>query len=557
MRRWMRLGAAVVSVVLIAAACGGGAGEEGEETGAPKIVEGGILRLGSSSTIDSLNPFKAFQQDAYNTFMYIYPFLVQYDENLDIVGDFAEDWEWSDDRRSVTFHTIEGGKWSDGQPVTAEDAAYTLNLMLKYPGPTGLMAGYAKHIVSAETPDPNTLVVGYEAPVNEAWALSQLELIPILPEQVWSQQEGDNGKGLRTFTNDAPIVSGGPFVLTEYEKRDIAQFAKNPDFYGPAPHIDGFGLKFYTNEDAMISALLNDELDAVETFLPTALEKVQADPDMVVVETEGVYFDDFIFNSNKPIHEELLDPKLREAFAHAIDLQELVDVVTLGHGQIGTTIVPPVTGEWYNPNVQAATYDIDLANQMLDDLGFEMGPDGVRIANGRPMEYEVLTPDSVSGIDREFQIIQAGLEQIGVKVTQKKLDPSAVFDVMAGPEYVYPESYDKFDLAIWDWYPLIDPDFILSVLICEQWGFWSDTGYCNKEYDQLYEDQGLAVDPEARKEIVWQMQEMIANDRPYLVLMHRNVIEAHNKQWDGFVISPQGSFNNLWKATLINVHQVG
>ncbi len=557
MRRWMRIGAAVVSVVLIAAACGGEAGEEGEETGAPKIVEGGILRLGSSSTIDSLNPFKAFQQDAYNTFMYIYPFLVQYDENLDIVGDFAEDWEWSDDRRSVTFHTIEGGKWSDGQPVTAEDAAYTLNLMLKYPGPTGLMAGYAKHIVSAETPDPNTLVVGYEAPVNEAWALSQLELIPILPEQVWSQQEGDNGKGLRTFTNDAPIVSGGPFVLTEYEKRDIAQFAKNPDFYGPEPHIDGFGLKFYTNEDAMISALLNDELDAVETFLPTALEKVQADPDMVVVETEGVYFDDFIFNSNKPIHEELLDPKLREAFAHAIDLQELVDVVTLGHGQIGTTIVPPVTGEWHNPNVQAATYDVDLANQMLDDLGFEMGPDGVRIANGRPMEYEVLTPDSVSGIDREFQIIQAGLEQIGVKVTQKKLDPSAVFDVMAGPEYVYPESYDKFDLAIWDWYPLIDPDFILSVLICEQWGFWSDTGYCNKEYDQLYEDQGLAVDPEARKEIVWQMQEMIANDRPYLVLMHRNVIEAHNKQWDGFVISPQGSFNNLWKATLINVHQVG
>src|SRR5436309_5918782 len=106
-----------------------------------------------------------------------------------------------------------------------------------------------------------------------------------------------------------------------------------------------------------------------------------------------------------------------------------------------------------------------------------MGPDGVRTANGHPMEYEILTPKGTVGVDREFGIVQSGFQQIGVKVTQKSLDAGALFDVMAAPDYAYPKDYDTYDLVLWDWFPLPDPDFILSVLTCQQWGFWSDTGY--------------------------------------------------------------------------------
>ncbi len=551
--RKIRIAGVLLSLALVAAACkgGGGGGNNGGGT-----VEGGILRLGTASSIDSLNPFKAFNQDAYNAFFYMYPFLVQFDQNLNIVGDFAKDWQFNSDHTGGTFHTVSGGTWSDGKPLTANDAAYTINLILKYPGPTGLEAGYAKHIASAEATDPNTLVISYEEPVNESWALAQLELIPIMPQQVWSQHEGNGGKDLQTFRNDAPVVCGGPFILTQYQKRDIAQFQVNKGFYGPKPHIDGFGMKFYTSEDAMMTAFLNGELDAVEGVPPSTLARVKGNPNMAVMETQGMTFDELITNSNKPLHPELLNPQVREAFAHAIDQQQIVDVVQLGHAQVGTSIVAPVAGMWHDPNIKPATHDMNLANQLLDQLGYTRGSDGIRVANGHPMSYQVLTPDDVTSIGREFEILKASLQQIGVKLTQKSLDSTTVFDVMAAPDYVYPKDYDKYDLAIWQWTGYMDPDFILSVLTCQQWGFWNDSGYCNTTYDKLYEQQGVTVDQQARKQIVWQMQEMIATDRPYIVLDYRNALPAHTTQWDGFVNSPLGVFNNLSKATMLSVHRV-
>jgi peptide/nickel transport system substrate-binding protein len=556
MRRTVRSTAVCAALILVAVGCSKSTpAADHSGSGGGGVVEGGVLRIGSSSNIDSLNPFKAFQQDAYNVFQYTYPYLVGWDTtNLTLVGDWATDWTWNADHTSVTFNVMTNGKWSDGQPLTAADAAYTINLLIKYPGPTGLEGGYARHIVTAEAPNSGTLTIGYEAPVNEDWALSQFQQIPILPQHVWSKQEGDAGKGLRTFTNDAPIVSGGPFTLTKYSKDEFVQMDANPGYYGTKPHIDGWGLKFYTNADAMVSALQNGEIDAVESVPAAALANLKANPNLVVSEAPGIYFDDFIINSNKPLHPELLDPKVREAFDYAIDRQSMVDTVLLGHGAPASTIVSPSTGHWHNSDIAPTPYDITHANQLLDTAGYPKGSDGIRTANGKPMTYEILTPSNVDGVDREFEIIQASFQQIGVKVTQKSLDPSAMFDLMAGANY---NSYDNFDLALWDWYPLPDPDFILSVLTCQQYGFWSDTGYCNKAYDALYNKQGLIVSPADREKVVWQMQQMIHDDRPYLIMMNRNVLEAHTSKWDGFVMSPIGSFTAYSKQTLTQVHQVG
>ena len=554
MRRTVRFTAVCAALMLVAVGCSKSNPTPEHSGSGGAVVEGGVLRLGSSSSIDSLNPFKAFQQDAYNIFVYAYPYLVQWDTtNLTLVADWGTSWTWNADNTSVTFKVATDGKWSDGTPLTAADAAYTLNLMLKYPGPTGLEAGYTKHITAASAPDAGTLTIDYEAPVNADWALSELQQIPMLPEHIWSKQEGTDGKGLRTFTNDAPVVSGGPFVLSQYQKNAFVQMDANPNYYGTKPHIDGFGLKFYSNADAMVSALQNGELDAVESFPAAAYTNLKANPNMVVSEAPGIYFDDFIVNSHKPIHPELLDPKLREAFEYAIDRQTMVDTVLQGHGTTASSIVSTVTGHWSNPDIQALPYDLATANELLDAAGYPKGADGMRTANGKPMAYEVLTPTASVGVDREFQILQASFQQVGITLTQKALDPSAMFDLMAGAN---DDSYNTFDLGIWDWFPLPDPDFILSVLTCEQFGFWSDTGYCSKAYDSLYGKQGLIVDPDQREAVVWQMQQMINDARPYIVMMNRNVLEAHTSKWDGFVMSPIGSFAAWSKQTMTQVHQV-
>jgi peptide/nickel transport system substrate-binding protein len=143
----------------------------------------------------------------------------------------------------------------------------------------------------------------------------------------------------------------------------------------------------------------------------------------------------------------------------------------------------------------------------------------------------VITPTGVQGVQRTFEIIQKGLAEIGVKVTPNALDDTTAFEAILAPD----GKYEEFDMAMWSWVGYLDPDFVLSVVTCDQWGGWSDSGYCNPEYDELYLEQGATVDQEARKEIVWQMQDIMQADRPYIHLVVVDYITAWQKNWDGFL----------------------
>ena len=119
-KRW--LAALVATGALIAlAAFGAAARSSGSQSG-------GTFRIGTSSRIDSLNPYVAFNQDAYNTFEYVYPFLIQYDKsNSRFVSDFATSWKPSNGGKTWTFKTRAHAVWDDGKPLTANDAAWTIN----------------------------------------------------------------------------------------------------------------------------------------------------------------------------------------------------------------------------------------------------------------------------------------------------------------------------------------------------------------------------------------------------------------------------------------------
>ena len=161
-----------------------------------------------SSSIDSLNPFVAFQTDAYVDVRVHLSELVQYNAQLQFVPDFATSWTESSGGKVWTFHTHPGAKWSDGKPLTAADAAWTYQTILKYQdGATANSAGYVAHMKSATAPNATTLVLTYKQPV--ANVLSQVQQVPILPEHVWAKYATGNGKALTRFQNNAPVVSGG------------------------------------------------------------------------------------------------------------------------------------------------------------------------------------------------------------------------------------------------------------------------------------------------------------------------------------------------------------
>lgn len=535
------------AVGALAVGCGNG-------SSAGSVKDGGIFRLGSNSSIDSLNPFVAFQADAYTTFEYIYPTLVQYNPGVQIVPNFAVSWQPSDGGKVWTFRTVAKARWSDGKPLTAQDAAWTFSTILKYQNSaTANSAGYVAHMKSATAPNPTTLVLTYSQPV--ANVLSQVQQVPILPEHIWARYATGNGKGLTNFANNAPIVSGGPFILAQYTAKQSALFKRNPDFYGPRPHVQGIALEFFTNEDAMVTALKSGQLDGVES-VPTTSVRDLTKAGFVVSKTPGDAFDDMIINANPAqlaSHKELLNPLLRQAFNDAIDRQQIVNTSLLGYGAPGSTIIPPVTGSWSDPAIKPAPFDLAKAGQLLDQAGYKMGSNGLRIANGHPMSYTVIMPsDTTTGYgSRSFAIIQADFKKIGVQLVPVNLDNSAAYSAITA------DNYKKFELSMWDWYPETDPDFMLSVLTCGSWNVWNDSGYCSKAYDSLYSQQSAAMNPASRQRIVYQMQAMIAKAAPYLVLDYPDSIEAHSTKWAGLSLVAGASWTSQSVLPFESVHLAG
>jgi peptide/nickel transport system substrate-binding protein len=167
------------------------------------------------------------------------------------------------------------------------------------------------------------------------------------------------------------------------------------------------------------------------------------------------------------------------------------------------------------------------------------------------MSYQVITPTDVPSTNRTFQILQPDFKKIGIQLTQRALDSTAAFEAIAAPD----NKYLKFDLAMWDWVALIDPDFMLSVVTCDQFGGWSDTGFCVKRYDAMYAQQQLTPNQAKRKALVWKMQKYLYAKRPYLWLAAQDAVWAVSKSWAGLVASPQGPFNSINKLSLSRVHQ--
>lgn len=536
------------------AGCGGSesTSTSGQGTDTGKVVKGGILRIGTINYVDSLNPFNYIESQSVNAFIMLYPQLVQYkyeDGKYEIEGDWAKSWETSPDGKDWTFHLIPGGQWSDGKPLTADDAVWSINTTVKFAdGPTAVQAAALQHVESAEAPDDQTLVIHYESPVGNV--LAQLEQFFVLPRQVYEPLAEGNGKGLKTFQpqQHLPLVSAGVYRLKSYEKKGTTVYTADPNYWGPKSNAEAVALTYYTNADAMLSDLKGGQLDWVDQVPFSAVDAVKKDSNLVVETVPGAETTNITWNSNprKPKNRELLDPQVKKALSMCVDRDKIIEVVFSGYAETVESL-PGHISPLENPNLGPLEHDCDAANQMLDDLGYTKGPDGTRVApattgkNAQPehkMSYEIIVPNSLNfNGEREFDIVKEGFAEAGVEVTIKPGgDSTAAYALETGDNCDAAKStgYDSFDIAMWDWIGYVDPDFMLSVVTKGQWCSWSDTGWDSPEFDALYDKQGTTIDPEERKQIVWEMQQMIYDNFLYTQLVNLDDIEAHTKAWDGF-----------------------
>jgi peptide/nickel transport system substrate-binding protein len=514
-----------------------------------------VLRIGTTGTVESLNPFVSDDTLSFDFYQAIYPHLVQYDlKTKKPVADFATKWTSSAAGRKLTFTLVKNATWSDGKPLGAADVAWTIDLMLKFrKGPTAAWAGAVTHMTAAKAVNPTTVEIDYDHPVANAIAL--IARIPVLPQQSWAQYATGDGKQLTKVSNaptsSAPLVSGGPFIFFKYLKGQAAVFKTNPKYWGSKPHIDGFGVQFFGNDDAEVSALKSNQIDLAmgNPSLPPTDVAPMRKSNLRIHTEPSVSFDDLIINTNskKTSHTELLDPAVRKAFEYATDRQQIDQRVLLGFATPGASIIPPATGSWHDSAVKPLPYSVAKANQLLDTAGYKKGSDGIRQADGHDMAYDLLVSPDVAGGLRMGQILTQSFAKIGVTIHVRQIDDDALEDAITK------NHYRDFDLALWGWDTEYDPSYMLEAMTCAQYGDDNDSGYCNADYDKLFAKQGVATDPAQRKAIVYEMQQKVADDRPYVVLHYLDVLEGWSRSWTQVTEGPTGFLSQFSASPLINI----
>jgi peptide/nickel transport system substrate-binding protein len=515
----------------------------------------GILRIGTTSYIDSFNPWNYIEGQGLNAMIMTYPLLVQVDysnkEGYFITSDLAKSWKASADGKTWTFKLRPNGKWSDGKPMTADDAAWTINTTVKYvDGATAVQGSSVNHVVRATAPNSTTLIVKYNAPVGNAlWLIGAL---PIVPRHVWEpyEKKQKGGKALKTYRPEGklPMVTGGAYTLKSYEKKGTTVFIADPNFYGPKSNADAVALTFYTNSDSMIADLRRGNLDWIDQVPFGAVSAVKKSKGVKVNEWPGGEITNITWNSNsrKLKNRELLDPRVKKALSMCVNRDKMIQVVFGGYATKVESLVGHIS-PFENPNLGPTQYNCSAANKALDKLGYKRGSDGIRVAPAtggkyaqpaHAMSYEVIIPTSLDfNGTRMFEILKEGFGKLGVTARLKvggDATASYALETDAKCDGSKNIGYSKFDLAMWDWIAGPEPDFQLSVVTKGQWCSWSDTGWDNPAYDKLYGQQGVTVNPAKRRAIIYKMQKMVYDAFVYTQLTNHVALDATSTKWTGF-----------------------
>lgn len=513
--------------ILLVAGCGGGT-----ENGTGDETQDGrnILRSGYMREIESLNPMVIWSVAAYELMNLNYNYLMSWDEDLNVTPELAKSWEVSEDGMFWTFYLEEGVTWHDGEPFSAEDVKFTFEYIRD--NELGYFYDYVAAMEEIVVVDENTVTIKTDEPI--AW-MPQI-LVPIFPQHIWSEIDPIDAEG--DFANDNPIGTG-PFQVIEHRKGEYTRMAVNENYFKGRPALDEVIFIIYANTDLMIEALRQGELDIISGIPGAQFRALQesGDPDIVVLEADSPSFTELAFNCwededsmGNPL---LLDRNVRIAIEYALDRQEMIDVALMGYGEVGSTLVPPLFEFWHlDLEDDFRAYNPDRAAEVLDQSGYPVGPDGVRVSTaGDPLDFTLLIRNESPDNQKMAALIKDMLEEVNIAITVSVIDEGTLTDRI----------YDgDFDMFIWGWYVDVDPSSILKIATTDEIMSWSDSFYSNPVYDELHLVQQRTMDRDERRELILEMQRIFYEDSPYIMLSYDPELQAYRTdRYEGWVRNPR------------------
>lgn len=552
-----RLLALVLAAVMgLMTACGGGtsstaapaaSGEAGNSAGTAAPAGDTSAILGQTSEVSNLNPLVQPRAVDSNATCMIFGCLVIPDEEINYVGDLAENWDVSEDGCTYTFHLKKDVKWHDGEPFTANDVAFTYTSLaaptytggcesrvLDVVGAAAYQAGEADAIEGIQVIDDHTIAFTLNEP-NAAFIGNCYTCI--LPEHLL--KDVDPADWATCDFNRSPVGTG-KYKFVKWESDQYIEMEANPDYYGEAPKIGHVFLRF-GDETTLTAALINGEIDALYNMSASELETLEA-MDGVHAELYDqmtVYYIGLNLNVDS-----LSDLRVRQALSYGIDKQAIVNTV---YGETGfvTDSIFPANNWTYSDDVTKYPYDPEKAKSLLEEAGYTMNAStGYFEKDGKTLH---LTYDLVTGVDgnQVAALVQQQWKAIGVEMEVIEQDFSTLAftklfpsDDAGQPRFTTAEDFQCYTLGFGQ---EADPDEYRPYLsTATEPGSWNFVDYSNEKVDELFQKQLTATNQEERAAAYHEIGKIISEDIPWIPLYGKKTIAGVSDKIEGFAADYRG-----------------
>ncbi len=448
----------------------------------------------------------------------IFDSLLEKDEK-GLIPWLAEKWSTSPDGREYTFTLRKGVTWQDGVPFTAQDVKFTHDYEIKnVPISGGIEPGI---IDSVQVIDDTTVKFVLDQPISTF--LYKLYGLKIIPEHIYSTVSDPT-----KFLAPEAVIGTGPYTLAEYNKEQGSyQFVARNGFWGPQQAIQT--VEFIPVSDALI-AFEQGQID-FNAITPDVLDRFRSDKDIRIVQQPAFWGYEFYFNMKK--RPELKDPKVRQAFAYAIDRAEMVEKIQRGAGAPGNMGILPNDHIWYNADQPAYAFDLEKANSLLDAAGWkDTDKDGVRDRDGTKMSYALSLGSDEARIG---ELIKERLSGAGIEIQVKALESKA------RDANLKKGDFELLVSGFGGWGQ--DADYLRTRYSDAATSSTSSVtplagvfGYHNDRLNTLGAEELGELDEEKRKQLVYEMQKVLADDVPTIPLLYTTTYDAWTiSTYDGWM----------------------
>ncbi len=467
----------------------------------------------------------------------------------------------SEDLKTITWTLKEGLLWSDGTPLTAEDVVFTHEYCTHAEGGCAYRDKFAG-VESVEALDERTIRVNFEDATPNPYQPFVGAGSPIIQKAQFENCTGARAPEC-TEQNFAPIGTG-PYKVANFRPNDVVEFVMNENYRVPnQPYFET--ITWAGGGDATGAAravFQTGEMDYAWNLqlAPEVIAQMESGGMGELLVDFGPLMERIELNFTDPSpdlpdnergtvmhpHPILTDIRVREALSRAIDRELLTEI---GFGPMGRAtcnfiVAPPAMASPNNDN--CLVQDIERANQLLDEAGWERGADGIRTKDGKRLE--LLFQTSTNAVRQDFQaLIQQWWREIGVDTRLRNIDASVFF----GSDPSSPDTYIKFwaDAEMYaSLFEGTDPTPHLEQRRCgrepkpeTQWQGQNINRYCNPEYDALWAELNREPDPERRRELVIQLNDIFVQDYAHLPLVARGRVSAKSNTLGGVVM-------NVWDS---------